>query len=213
MGAPDQVRVPGVGIGAFQASLDTATPELGGDRPGPLPAPGPQAGQTGRKLGVGRIDPQAHHVDGLGAPGDRHLDALNQGDPPGPGSLPRRGKPSQLVVIGQRQHLHSPCGRPAYHLGGRQYAVRSRGVAMEIDGGHGNGKRKGHHNKTAQGPKPAFPPSTVTLRPGSRADWMRPPGFSSRIMGTGTPSGCRLCLPPCPAFPGLARPEPASGLG
>ena len=140
MAARDQCRVAHVLQRPFPGIGHPAAFQLGRHLARPLGTPRPIGFQPGQQRRILRIHPQAHNMDGLARPGDRHLHPRNQHQPLGPGRRLRLGQAIQHVMVGQRQHVH-PVGTGTLHQrGGRKRAVGTGGVAVEVDveviGGH-----------------------------------------------------------------------------
>ena len=140
MAARDQGRVAHVLQRPFPGIGYPAAFQLGRHLARPFGASCPVGIQPGQQRRVLRIHPQAHDVDGLARPGDRHLHPRNQHQPFGPGCCLRLGQTIQHVMVGQRQHVHPVDTGTLHQRGGRERAVGTGGVTVEVDveviGGH-----------------------------------------------------------------------------
>ena len=137
--AADQVGIVGVGQRAFERTADTDALEIGGHPPRTLDPSGADAGEPGIERRVGGSERQADDMDLPAFPLDRHLDAIDETHGAGVGRSTRLGEAGDVVVVGQREHVHAVGGGPASDFGGGQQPVRFVRMTMEIDVEHERG--------------------------------------------------------------------------
>ena len=70
------------------------------------------------------------------APFDGNFDAIDKTHADRLGSRPPFGQATDIIVVGQGKQGNAVGCRPAHEIGGRQKAVGSGGMAVEIDDGH-----------------------------------------------------------------------------
>ena len=129
----------GVGQRAFEGAADADALEVGGHPPRALDPSGADPGEPGSERRVVGSERQADDMDLPAFPLDRHLDAIDETHAAGVGSSARLGQTRDVVVVGQREHVHAVGGRPASDLGGGQQPVRFVRMTVEIDVEHERG--------------------------------------------------------------------------
>ena len=105
--------------------------------PGPFHPAAAHGSQAGHQIGMGSIEAQPHHVDGMAFPFDGDFHPIDQGQPQAGSGLTGLGQAVDVVMVGQRQMADATTGSTGHHQGRRQQAIGDGGMAVEIeiDGG------------------------------------------------------------------------------
>jgi hypothetical protein len=86
---------------------------------------------------IGTVEGKPQNVDLQRLPLDRDFHAVDKRHAHGVCSRTRRRQAVKVIVVGQRQHLHTVRGRTTGNFGRGQETVRTGGMAVEIAVEHG----------------------------------------------------------------------------
>src|SRR6266571_9567679 len=131
--AADEAWVLGVNSRPREAVWNTGSVERFAHFLRPFCATFPDRFEAGPQDRVSRVDLQTDDVNRASFPGHRDLDAVDEADSPRLGLCARFDESGYVVVIGEREHLHSVRCGPRDELAGLQQSVGSRRVTMKID--------------------------------------------------------------------------------
>ena len=123
MSAADQSLAGGASERAFVGARDARCGERIADPTCPRRPTFSNGGKTIDERGAGPIDAKGEHMQGDVAPAHRKLGTVDQADPGLGRSFVRLGKSGNLVVIGERQDVHSTLCRPADERSRREEPV------------------------------------------------------------------------------------------
>jgi hypothetical protein len=106
----------------------------------PLDASGANGRQTGIERRIAFIEGEPENVNLQRFPLNGNFNAVNKGHSGLIGCSACRNKAAKIIVIGQRKHLDTVCGRPTGDFGRRQRTVGGSGMAVKIGVEHGGKK-------------------------------------------------------------------------